>query len=138
MLVLSARHARIDDIGDPEEGRVAFGLQRPQLRVDRLDAVAELAHPRFHRVARRTAFARTVALGFQRLRFGQQLPDLRVELDDPVEGRLEAARLERRANFVRVLADALKRGHRARAIIRALPCSTSFSWPSKVPTATHS
>ena len=40
------------------------------------------------------------------------------------EGRLEPARGEHVAHFLGVLADALERRHEARAIIRALPCTT--------------
>ena len=50
----------------------------------------------------------------------------------------EPASGEHLAHFLGFLADALESGHRARAIIRALPCTTWSSSRSKAPTAIRS
>src|SRR5207247_3998516 len=84
VLVLALRHARIDHVRDPEELLVALGLQRVQLRGDRLDALPQLPHARLYLVARRTATAGLVAVCALLLQLMAALAPLLPELAYPI------------------------------------------------------
>src|SRR5207237_3441055 len=117
---------------------VAFRLERVQVAGDRLDALPHLTHPRLHVFARLTATARLVALGVQLFQLASQIARFSIELEDPVQWRLEAARGQHLPHFVGILTNTLKGRHGMRAIIRARPCTTSCSSRSRDPTATRS
>src|SRR5258706_5076915 len=138
VLVLAARSTRVDLVRYPEKLLVTFGLERGELGLQRFDLLPHLAHEGLHLVARRPAAARLVALGVEGLHLGPEVARFSVELEDPVQRRVEAARDEHVAHLLGVLADALERGHDARAIIRGLPWTTWGSWRSRDPTGIRS
>src|SRR5438132_1612930 len=92
VFILARRNTGSDVIGDPQRQLVALGLKGAELRVDLLDLVAHLAHSRLHRVARRAALARLVSLGLEQLFLRAELAALRVELEDPIQWRVEVTR----------------------------------------------
>src|SRR5207248_6931713 len=102
VLVLALRAAGGDLVRYPEKLLVALRLEGGELRLIGLDSLPHLPHARLHFLAWRPAAAGLVAFGIERLDLSAKIACLSIELQDPVEGRVEAPCSEHVAHLLGV------------------------------------